>query len=85
MPGINRPVLQNRQEEQEEMSYVTHEQLKEECDKINERIDEVTDNHLPHLFDLVDQVLDKVNTLKWVVVAGAGVISIVLAMLHVFA
>ena len=67
------------------MSYVTHEQLKEECDKINERIDEVTDNHLPHLFDLVDQVLDKVSTLKWVVVAGAGVISIVLAMLHVFA
>ena len=54
------------------------------CDNIDKRLEDIEENHLPHLFGLVDAVKDKVNDLRWQILVAVSVIGVVLAILEVF-
>lgn len=60
----------------------------EEFDKrlsaIEEKIDDIADNHLPSLYGMLDDVASRVRDLRWYIMIASGVLGVVLAMLQVF-
>ena len=63
------------------MQYVTKDELKDElaqaCKGINDRIDDIKDNHLASIYR-------QVRDLKWFVLGVGGVLAIVLTLLQLF-
>ena len=55
-------------------------ELKNECNKMEQRIGDIEDNHLPHLFGLIMNVYDKVKDLKYYIGGGFGVLAIVITL-----
>ena len=82
MSIIYRPIIQNGEEE--EMNGEEIKDLNTRCDKIDKRLEDIEENHLPHLFALIDNVKDKVTDLRWQILVAVSVIGVVLAILEVF-
>ena len=59
-------------------------ELNTRCDKIDKRLEDIEENHLPHLFALIDNVKDKLTDLRWQILVAVSVIGVVLAILEVF-
>lgn len=59
-------------------------ELHKRCDHIDKRLEDIEENHLPHLFALIDAVKDKVHDLRWQILVAVSVIGVVLAILEVF-
>ena len=66
------------------MQYVTKDELTEACQGINDKIDDIKDNHLKSIYSLISVVSGKVNDLKWFVVGVGVVLALVLTILQVF-
>ena len=64
--------------------YVEREEFLRVCKEINDKIDDITDNHLSSIYSLISVVYDKVRDLKWFVIGVGGVLAIVLTLLQVF-
>lgn len=68
--------------------YVTKDELNEACKEINDKVDDMRDNHLSTIFDaitwLTDFVDKKVNRIYWVIGIGLALLGVVLTMLQVF-
>lgn len=68
--------------------HVTKDELNQACKEINDRIDDVKDNHLDSIFNaitwLTDMVEKKVNRVYWVIGVGLALLAVILAMLQVF-
>lgn len=57
--------------------YVTRKEFKKAIKEINGKIDDIKDNHLAG-------IIERVNTLRWVFIAGMAVLGVVLGVLQVF-
>jgi len=70
------------------MQYVTKDELYEACKEINDKIDDVKDNHLNSIYNAItwlsDMVEKKVNRVYWVIGIGLALLAVVLTILQVF-
>jgi len=64
--------------------YISREEFNKAIKEVNDNIDDIKENHLSTIYALIDSVLDKVSTLRWVFIAGMAVLGVVLGLLQVF-
>jgi len=75
--------------------YITKEEFEKECKGINDRIDDLANNHLDTIFNAIvliddkfekfcDRVDRKINKVYIGLGAGFGLLAVVLTMLQVF-
>lgn len=68
--------------------YITKDEFQKECKAINDKIDDLANNHLGTIFDAIvwlEGLVDrKINKVYWVLGGGFGLLAVVLTMLQVF-
>ena len=64
--------------------YATKEDLEEKCKEINGKIDNIMNNHLPHILSLIEMVKDRVMTNRWVFLGSVAVLGVALGIRDVF-
>ena len=64
--------------------YVTKEEFKQRCDKVDEKLEDITDNHLTTIWGAIEFIFHDIRNIRWLIMGGVGVLAIVLAILEVF-
>ena len=65
-------------------NYVTKEQLDKACNEINDRIDDIKDNHLNSIWAYIGFLDRSIGNLRWWIMGSVAVLGIVLAIIQVF-
>lgn len=60
------------------------EEIRGRLNAIEERLEDITENHLASIYGLIDDVASRVRDLRWYIMIASGVLGVVLAMLKVF-